>query len=391
MLAVFLFIHFDMLNNMPPTPEQGEERKSFLLRATSWYKQFEKPISSVALVLGFVLDLLTIQRVDAVWENSWIIFHLLVVAVCIVLIHIKKTNQNEEGELEYARSHFWYTTVMQFSFGGLLSAFFLFYFRSSSIFVSWPFLLLLACAFWANERLKHRYSQITFQISFFFLSLFLFSIFIIPVLLHRVGTLVFIVSGLVSVVILTAFIAILEFATKEQFFRGKSKLYYSVTGIFLVMNLFYFFNIIPPIPLSLKDGGIYHSIVRNDGGEYIVTDEQRGIRDYFHLYQRIHVVSGENLVAYSAVFSPSKLNTTIVHEWERYNENKKEWETLSKVSLAVVGGRDGGYRTYSTRTMFTEGRFRVNVKNLEGQVIGRLLFEVSLNNTPPELSSKVMN
>lgn len=375
---------------MPPAPHTGMQKKPLFHRAHSWYAEYEHAISSVALVGGFVLDLLTIQRVDAVWENSWILLHLSIVAVCIVLINRKQQAGSEEQNLLRERSHFWYVTLMQFSFGGLLSAFFLFYFRSSSLFVSWPFLLILALAFWANERLKHHYARITFQISFLFLSLFSFAIFIIPVLVHRVGTVIFIASGLLSLLIILGYLAFLEFVTKEQFFRGKSKLYYSITGIFLTLNFLYFFNIIPPIPLSLKDAGMYHSITKGSNGEYVVTDEVRSWKDYFTFYQSIRMTQSETLVAYSAVFSPTKLDTTIVHKWQRYDAEKNEWLTVSTVSLSVIGGRDRGYRTYSTKSALSEGKWRVSVENPRGQVIGRLPFEVVVQNIPPILSPKVV-
>ncbi len=373
---------------MLPTISSEEVRKPLFHRATSWYAKFERPISSISLVGGFVFDAITLERVDTLWENIWIIAHLVVVAICIVLINRKTREVGDEHDP--TRLHFWLLNIMQFFFGGLLSTYLVFYFRSSSILVSWPFLILLVGAFWANERLKFHYARITFHISFFFLSLYAFAIFIVPVLIHQVGTVAFLFSGLVSVVIILGFLALLEFMTHEQFFRGKSKLYYSITGIFLAVNALYFFNIIPPIPLSLKDAGVYHSISKDEAGDYVVMQEQRSWREYFKLYPTLHSVPQENVVAYSAVFSPSKLDTTIIHEWERYDQNAKRWVSVSKVSLEVIGGRDGGYRTYSTKNTLTPGRWRVSVETPRGQVIGRMPFEIVMQNTLPILSPKVV-
>ncbi len=41
---------------------------------------------------------------------------------------------------------------------------------------------------------------------------------------------------------------------------------------FAVINLFYFFNVLPPIPLAMADVGLYHHIERVDGG-YKATGE----------------------------------------------------------------------------------------------------------------------
>jgi len=43
-----------------------------------------------------------------------------------------------------------------------------FYFRSGTLWVSWPFYLLLASAFIANEKLKSRYARLEFQLSLLF-------------------------------------------------------------------------------------------------------------------------------------------------------------------------------------------------------------------------------
>lgn len=139
------------------------------------YIRFERPLSSISLVGGFIFDAITLQRVDEFWENIWVLGHLLIAAVCIILINRKRIDLDKpKEELE----HLWILVVMQFMFGGLLSTFLVYYFRSGSILVSWPFILLLAVAFGANERLRHHYARIVFQISFysypFSLSLFLF-------------------------------------------------------------------------------------------------------------------------------------------------------------------------------------------------------------------------
>ena len=111
----------------------------YLSKLNSFYKNYEYHISSIALVLGFVFDVLTLRRADAFFENFWVVFHLVVVATAILLINRKNKKENVESE-----SDFWLLNLMQFSFGGLLSAFLILYFRSASLAVSWPFLLMLA-------------------------------------------------------------------------------------------------------------------------------------------------------------------------------------------------------------------------------------------------------
>ncbi len=143
-----------------------------------------------------------------------------------------------------------------------------------------------------------------------------------------------------------------------------------------MVNILYFTNLIPPIPLSLKDAGMYHSISRDGDGNYVLSYEDLGWRKYFQMFPIFTEVYGEPVYAFSAIFSPSNLNTTIVHEWEWFDETQGRWVSESKVELPLIGGRDGGFRTYSVQLNLQPGTWRVNVETERGQVIGRLRFTI---------------
>jgi hypothetical protein len=181
------------------------------------------------------------------------------------------------------------------------------------------------------------------------------------------------------------FTNILLFFLKNKFNESKKTIFCLILGIFALVNLLYFTNLIPPIPLSLKDAGVYHFIQRNDGGNYDVTYEDSSWKDYFNLYPDYKEVAGSPVYAYSAIFSPRELNISIVHEWQYYDETQHKWITNMVVSLPVIGGRDGGFRTYSMRSSLFSGRWRVNIKTAQGQIIGRLRFKVISVNTEPTL------
>ena len=356
-----------------------------------WYGRFERPVSSLSLLAGFVFDIVTLKRLDTLWENSWILAHLLVVGVFIILIHAKESDAGDEGNP--SKAHFWYVNILQFFFGGLLSTYLVFYFRSADILVTWPFIVILALAFMANESLKRHYVRFSFQISLFFLSVYCFSIFLVPIILHRIGAWVFLLSGLLSLVLIAAFILALFYFIKDKNTLAKAEsmkmILLSVFGIFVVVNFLYFTNLIPPIPLSLKDAGVYHSIKKNAEGNYDVTFEDHGWRGFFELYQDFEETPGTSVYAYSAIFSPRGLNIKIIHEWQHYNEDKGEWKTDSEINLSVIGGRDGGFRTYSTRSNLVSGKWRVNIKTEHGQTVGHLRFNIVPAEGEPALTSGV--
>lgn len=354
-------------------------------RIQEWYIRYERPISSISLIGGFVFDALTLKRIDLFWDNLWVVAHFFIVGVCIILINLEE-NKHLKNSVDVAeeKRHFWLITILQFFFGGLLSTFLVFYFRSGTLSLTWPFLLLLAIAFIANESLKKHYARVVFQISLLFLSLFSFAIFIVPILVHQIGPAIFVFSGLLSILILWLFLLIVRFFARETFARSKKPLIISVIAIFVVINILYFTNLIPPLPLSLQDGGIYHSLMRGSVG-YTVTTEDQGWLGYFSTSEIFHEVPGDLVYAYSSVFSPALLNTSIIHEWQKYNSVTGKWVTFSKVPLTIVGGRDRGYETYSIQGNITPGEWRVNVTTTSGQIIGQLRFTVIGTSTEPTL------
>jgi hypothetical protein len=351
------------------------------------YARLERPISSISLLGGFAFDAVTLKRVDTIWENFWVVVHLAVVGVCILLIN--RTENRAADPKDPPKSHFWFISVLQFFFGGLLSTFLVFYFRSGSLRVSWPFFLILGAAFLANEKLKQHYARLSFQLSFFFLSLFCFTIFILPVVLHRIGPFIFLLSGAISLALVFLFLRLLRYVAGENLATEGRTLTTSIGVIFLAINILYFLNLIPPLPLSLQNAGAYHSVTRSADGNYAVQSEEPDRLRFFRLAETFRATAGASVYAYSAIFSPTSLNTTIVHQWQVY-EPKRGWTNTGRVELPVRGGRGGGYRIYSVKTGITQGAWRVNVETPTGALLGRIRFNVILQASDPPLITQVM-
>lgn len=343
-----------------------------------WYETYEQRISITSLFTGFVVDALTLQRIDAWRENLWIAGNLTLVAVFIILLNRKLSE----------KWHFWISSAIQFCFGALLGSVFIFYFRSAAISASWPFLLLLLLAMFANEFFQKKYERLAFQLSFFYFSLFSFCIFLIPLITKEIGPGIFILSGAVSIFVLWVYIFILHYFVREKFLESRTNIWGLVTAIFIVVNILYFANLIPPIPLALKDSGIYHSVEKTVEGDYVVSGEVHGWNKYLSLSEKVHWKEGETLYAYTSIFSPGSLDTDIVHDWQ-YKDEKGEWVSVTRTALHLSGGRSGGFRTFSQKANFTPGFWRVDVETPYGQLIGRINFEIVPTEVTPNLTSLV--
>lgn len=360
---------------------------AIIKRVTNWYGRYERRVSSISLFFGFIFDAVTITRIDATWTSVYVLAHVILIGLFIIIIH--KKEKGDSDETNPSKAHFWFVNILQFLFGGIFSTFLISYFRSADVFATWPFIVILASAFIANETFKRHYVRLSFQISLYYLSVFSFCIYLLPVLMHQISPYIFILSGLLSLVYILIFIYILFKLVKEKFYKSRMIVYVVITVIFVGVNFLYFTNLIPPIPLSMKDGGIYHNIQRNSDGNYTVQYENTGLKGYFEFYKSFKMVRGEPVYAYSAIFSPSNLNTTIFHEWKHFDEEKQKWTVENTVDLEVIGGRGGGYRTYSVRDNLKPGKWQVNVLTLQGQLVGRLRFKIIPVNIKPELITVV--
>lgn len=350
-------------------------------RLKEWYEERERRISVASLVVGFIIDSLTLQQIDNLYDNLWIAFNILVSALCIVLLNRQKGKGEEEDE------GFWVPNILQFSFGALLGSIFVFYLRSTTLAVTWPFLALLLLAILANEFFQKRMARLAFQMTFLYFAVFSFSIFLLPIAVNRVGPEIFLLSGLASLVIIWLFVKLIGALVRERLLESKTHIWSLVWFVFAVVNILYFTNLIPPIPLSLQEGGIYQSVAKQ-GDNYVLYEEKRGPERYFTLRPKVHWRAGEPLFVYTAVYAPGTIRTDIVHDWQYENEDGA-WVSATKIPLTLSGGRSGGFRTFSTKSNFTPGRWRVDVKTTRGQIIGRVNFEIVLTDSAPPLIRSV--
>ncbi len=343
-------------------------------RLREFLERYERHLSAGSILIGFAIDSLTLERIDLYLANLLLITYLLVVAFAIVLV-----NLYEAGRLKRLSegAHFWLRLAMQFSFGGLFGRFLVYYGRSGSFYQSWPLILIFLFLLIGNELARKYYSRLRIQISFFFLALFVFLIFYVPILIGRIGADVFLISGLLSLGLIFIYISFLTKLIPERLIPRKNLLYILVGSIYFFLNVLYFTNIIPPIPLSLREAGVYHSVQKYATAYRLEGESKRWYED-FRKYEQVHLEFGKPLYLYSAVFAPTDFGTQIVHRWQYFDEAENDWVDSSLIKFPIVGGADRGYRGYSLKTNISPGLWRVDVATERGQVVGRVNFKVEI-------------
>ncbi len=337
------------------------------------FHKYERKVMSVSFVFGFLLDNLTLTRID-MWLDLLIIFLYFAIAFLGIALSNIGTRTSQESIL--GRVAIWAPIIMQFAFGGLLSNFVVFYSRSATLGANWPFLLFLGVMFVGNEFIEKRYQRFGLQMSILFISIFSFSIFYVPIVVNRIGDLVFLASGLVSLLLITFILWLFGKVIPYRVRASRRVLMRSIPAIFLLINIMYFTNLIPPLPLSLKEMGVFHSVERTEDGRYSVKFEDKKWYDFFEQFETYHHINSERVYVYSAVFAPTDLRTKILHHWQYYDAEMGTWKSADKLQFPIYGGRDGGYRGYSFKTNIGPGLWRVDVITERGQLLGRVKFNV---------------
>ncbi len=349
-------------------PRRIRETAAYLA-AKAFVKRYERLLMPTMLLAGTAIDAAQFRLLDV--KTTLLIggaYALVCGAAMVVMVAIIPPERRIWRYAQLASPF-----VQQFAIGALLSTSLLFYWFSGSTSVSWPILVLIAVLMFSNEVLRTTFTRPFVQVGLF--AFVLFSLFATAAAyaVNSLHPVVFVMGGVASVAVMMAFLVIMLRAGRLEAHRKQT--WFTVAGIFAFMNIAYFLNVIPPIPLSLRDAGMYFSVTRQ-GGDYALVGPNETWWESIIPGQDFVRSDGEGLYAFTAVHAPTALSTTIVHRWETYDEEAGVWTTISRLSFAMNGGREEGYRGYSFKQSLAAGKWRVSVETERGQILGRLPFTV---------------
>ncbi len=333
-------------------------------------------IMPVVLLVGFLLDFITLRRVDGVFDNIIITSHLFLSGLAITLLFSKDTLLGQK--LKIARHAQKIEYLMLFSFGALFSGSIIFFSKSAALSSSWPFFLLLLILMLGTEFQKKYFQRLIFQINFYYTALFSYLIVLIPVLRKDMGPDVFIASGLLSLFFIFLFFFALYLIDKIKLKIYLKKMSVGVISIFVFFNFLYFTNVIPPIPLSLKFSGVYHSVYRVSSTNYVgMYEPSQSLFFWKKRSSTIHRDQNGSVYVFSAVFAPTKLDTKIYHQWQYFDLVQNKWIDSSRIELNISGGRQDGFRGYSFKKSLENGKWRVLVETERRQKLGQVKFNIA--------------
>jgi len=261
--------------------------------------------------------------------------------------------------------------------GGLFSAYVIYYTRSASLTTASLFLLVLVALLVANELIWRKVRSGYLLIGLYFLAVFCYLTFLLPVLLGTMGFWVFLASGVLSTGIIIVLLLILRLQGVFTDLRSFAGVLCLVGVLFGGLVTFYVQEWIPPVPLALQHVGVYHDVTKTD--DAFLLRQERASKARFWAQKGddpFYYSPADTVHCFAAVYAPTDFETRIVHRWQRYVPSRDAWVETDRITYRVVGGRQNGYRGVTYKQHVEPGQWRVSVETAAGRPIGRISFKI---------------
>jgi hypothetical protein len=333
-----------------------------------------KHFLTVAFFTGFVIDYFTLPDTSNKWYPYIGLLYASIVGIAIILkewqLHLFAKGR---GSKKFANL---VSIVLSFQLGSLLSYVFIYYVRGGDMFSNWPlYLLLFACVFFNELSLSHS-AKVVLNTTLLYTGIVFFLIFNTPLYYMEVSDQVFVRSIIFSALVCYLYAAILALFLYNQ--RLAYKIYTAAFVVPVVIGALYFVNVIPAVPLALRDAGVYTQVSRNSStGEYSFGNTEKIAQTWlgFGTKEKVYI-EGSSIAFYAAITAPAKVQSSISHTWQKFDNKSKKWIDKDKIEFPIVGGRKNGYRGYSVLTGVDSGLYRVLVEVGSRRFVGQKVFEV---------------
>jgi hypothetical protein len=368
-------------------PEETLSSSSGLERLKLYYARNEGRAAAAFFAAGFIFDIFTTGRIDSWLTIGQQAAYLAVITA--ILLHMFL--QQDAPAPPPAGSTFkkWYyeyrSALVHFLLGALLNLYAIFYFKSSSLLVSFGFLGLLVAVLLANELKRVKSLGLPFKFALLGLCFLSFSAYLVPVLVGSMGLSVFLASMLVGCVPLTA---AAWRVPGEKFAHARRQILVPLGCVVIGFLAFYLFRLIPPVPLSIPFIGVYHHVERTEAG-YRLSHERPAWRIWHNGDQDFRAQPGDRVYVFFRVFSPARFSDQVQMRWY-WKDPARGWTLHDSIPIRIVGGREQGFRGYGVKSNYQPGEWKVQVETTDAREIGRVYFGLALApESPRNLTTEI--
>ncbi|HEX7250929.1 MAG TPA: DUF2914 domain-containing protein [Burkholderiales bacterium] len=375
---------------MNSTPGQGTAvaPPAVLGRLERYFKENERAIAAAFFAAGFVFDMLTVGRID-----SWITIGqqaaYLAVIMAVLLQMFREQGQPAPETAAMPRLRRWVFeyrgAAVHFLLGALLNLYAIYFFKSSSLAVSFAFLGFLVVLLLANESRRFKALGLPFKFALLALCFLAFFATLLPVLAGSIGLAMFLASMLAGSVPLAAAGWWIRRTAPERFALARRQILVPLGCVVVGFLGFYLFRLIPPVPLSIPFIGVYHSVERNAEG-YRLTHEREWWRFWHNGDQAFRAQPGDRIYVFFRIVSPARFADQVQVRWYwRAGGGIGGWALQDTIPMGIVGGREQGFRGYGFKSNYQPGSWKVQVETTDGREIGRIYFDLELAATSPRM------
>jgi hypothetical protein len=341
-----------------------------------YYGRNEGRFAAAFFAAGFVFDILTTGRIDSWLTIAQQAAYLLVIMAILLHMFLEQGAPPREPGSSVVRN--WYyayrSPLVHFLMGALLNLYAIFYFKSSSLLVSFGFLGLLVAVLLANELRRVKSLGLSFKFALLSLCFLSFFACLVPVLIGSIGLGTFVASLLVGAVPMGAAALRIRGAAPEKFALARRQILVPLGCVMIGFLGFYLFRLIPPVPLSIPFIGVYHQVERTEAG-YRLSHERPAWRLWHNGDQKFLAQPGDRVYVYFRIFSPARFSDQVEMRWS-WKDPARGWISQDAIPIRIVGGREQGFRGYGVKANYQPGAWKVQVETTDGREIGRVYFDL---------------
>lgn len=340
----------------------------------AYHERYQAYLPAIFFAAGFILDILTLGEIDD-WSNIIILTTYLVLSIVILSFEYQQINRIESSNKIVLKFFEYRHDIFHFFLGALLSAFTLFYFKSSSLSNSFFFMFFMMGILLFNETEIFQKNGIIVRSTLIMLALISYLILIIPTFVGSTGIVIFAIC--IVIALLCTGIAF-YLMIKQGKAKGLYHLVYPHALVALLFVILYGAKILPPVPLSIKYIGIYHEVKKKDG-QYIALTQKPSWNFWSHGDQEFKARPGDKVFVFTSIFSPAGFAGKIYIKW--FQDINDEWTMTDRIPLSITGGRTEGFRGYAFKANYQPGEWQVRVVTEDDLEIGRINFTITADTT----------
>ena len=335
----------------------------------------------LCFIAGFVFDVFATRA--GVDHTLLIVQQIVYLAVIGAILYVDFVREAQPEALPMPRwiERLWQyrSPVFHFCLGTLMNLYSIFFLMSASLFSSIVFVVILFGAVVLNELHEVR-RGLDIKVAFYVLCIFCFWSLLIPIVLHSISRLTFLVSFAATLAMMAGF------ATALRRRIGRTPLVrrlvapgLAVSVLFLLM---YMIGLIPPVPIAARTLGVYHRVER-------VGDEFRlsYVPSWWRVWQSDdrHFVAepGDAVHVFFGIYAPTRFDDTVFVRWS-FRDRTSTWQDSDRIPIRITGGRESGFRGVATKENYVAGAWRVIVETRDRREIARLRFTITKAEANPE-------